>query len=198
MLSIEEAQKREAAEKAAKQARKQAKAEKLAKKLAKAGTGGDDAAAKSEYKKRKAAEDSNSTAAAVEAYLDRWLVCGECGGDFCFSSAEQRFFAEKGYAAKSRCAECTKAKKARFNETSGKGTAAEERAAKTTCYTCGELGHASKDCTQAACYNCGMKGHKSKDCKSPRNNQAGGGVCFKFQSGTCTRGDTCRFAHIKE
>lgn len=144
-------------------------------------------------KKRKLSEDTT-----VAEFADRWLACCDCGVDFCFSASEQRFFSEKGFGTKSRCAECTQVKKSRFGESSGKGTAAKERAARTKCYTCGETGHASKQCPQAPCYNCGAIGHKSAACTQPRNNQAGGGICFKFQTGSCTRGETCRFAHILE
>ena len=112
--------------------------------------------------------------------------------------AEQEFFLSQGYMnGKSRCKECTRAKKARFGEATD---AAARRAATTTCYACGKVGHSSKDCKvkPLSCFNCGGTGHKSRDCPQPRDNSAGGGVCFKFQSGSCTRGDACRFAHILE
>ena len=146
-----------------------------------------------------AAPEAKKPKGTDDGFVDQTLSCVQCGTGFVFSASEQRFFKEKGWtSAKSRCAWCTAEKKARFGESSGKGTAAQQRAAKTKCYTCGELGHNSKECKQATCYNCGQTGHRSKDCKEPRTNQAGGGVCFKFQSGSCTRGDSCRFAHIKE
>ena len=127
----------------------------------------------------------------------RW--CCECGSEFTFSVGEQKWFSDKGYSGgKTRCNECTAAKKQRFGEKAGRGTAAAERAAKTTCYTCGKTGHKTQQCPDAPCYNCGQVGHRSRDCKQPRENQAGGGVCFKFQSGQCTRGEGCRFAHILE
>ena len=51
----------------------------------------------------------------------------------------------------------------------------------------------------AAPYTQGENGHRSKDCPAPRNNQAGGGLCFKFQqTGACPRGASCRFAHVAE
>ena len=139
---------------------------------------------------------SSSKEAADAVFSDLWPSCLQCGEQFLFSAAEQSFFQQKGFASKTRCAKCTAEKKARFGETSGKGTAAAKRAAATTCYTCGQLGHSSKQCPQAPCFNCKQLGHKSKDCPKPRNAEAG--VCFKFQSGSCTRGDACRFAHIKE
>lgn len=142
---------------------------------------------------------SGTTNSAATGLSDQHVVCKDCGEDFIFTVGEQQFFLSKGYeGGKSRCAACTSLKKARFGEKTGKGTAAAERAAKTTCFTCGQVGHNSKQCTQATCFNCGKAGHRSKDCKEPRDNRAGGGVCFKFQSGSCTRGDTCRFAHVLE
>ena len=130
---------------------------------------------------------------------DRTLSCIDCGCDFLFSVGEQEWYRSKGYTTgKTRCAECTAAKKARFGETAGKGHTARDLLAKTMCRVCGELGHKSNACPKAPCYNCGKPGHLSKDCTVPRNNQAGGGVCFKFQSGTCTRGAACRFAHVLE
>ena len=145
----------------------------------------------------KAEKAAKVAAVSASAFSDQTIACLDCGVDFVFSAGEQAFFAEKGYVSgKSRCTECTAAKKARFGEASGPGTAARERAARTTCYTCGQTGHSSKQCKDAPCYNCNQKGHKSKDCPAPRDNKAGGGVCFKFQAGNCTRGDSCRFAHI--
>ncbi len=136
---------------------------------------------------------------ASSGLVDKTIVCVECGVDFIFSVGEQQFFLSKGYAnGKSRCADCTAAKKARFGEKAGKGSAALERAAKAVCKVCGQIGHMARDCKEAKCYNCGQTGHRSKDCPEPRLNQAGGGVCFKFQTGQCTRGDSCRFAHILE
>ena len=84
---------------------------------------------------------------------DKELACIDCGQTFTFTAGEQQWFLEKGYAGgKTRCATCSAAKKARFGEKSGRGTAAAERAAKTTCYTCGQSGHKTKDCPSATCY----------------------------------------------
>ena len=142
---------------------------------------------------------TKSSAGFTLGVADQTVVCRDCNSDFIFTVGEQQWFKSKGYeGGKTRCDECTKAKKARFGETTGKGVAAAERAAKTVCYTCGETGHSSKNCKQSTCFNCGVLGHRSKDCKVPRDNRAGGGVCFKFQSGSCTRGADCRFAHILE
>jgi hypothetical protein len=148
---------------------------------------GGDPPATAEWAVAEAPEPERRGRAAAEptpsAFEDETRTCVDCGSDFVFAAAEQRWFHEKGYdaATRTRCPECTRAKKARFGEKAGPGTAAAERLSKTTCYTCGKSGHKGKDCPEA-----------------PRDNSAGGGVCFKFQSGSCTRGDSCRFAHVLE
>ena len=196
-----------------------------------------------EDKKRKQADvdGSHATYGDTEAsgqtsLQDEQRWCCECNSEFVFTVGEQQWFLDKGYlGGRTRCSDCTAAKKQRFGEQAGRGIAAAERAAKTTCYTCGKTGHKTSKCPEAPCYNCecpaprcmavqyvncdaviafspvtseprargmicagGLKGHQSKDCKKPRDNQAGGGICFKFQTGECTRGSTCRFAHIIE
>lgn len=101
------------------------------------------------------AAPEKGSVAATSQYADQWLVCVDCGGNFCFSVAEQRFFEEKGYAvAKSRCKECTAAKKARFGESSGKGAVAQERAEKkkqglkdATCYNCVRAARIEQPCS---------------------------------------------------
>ena len=75
---------------------------------------------------------------------ERW--CTDCNEAFIYAVAEQQFFISKGWdAGKRRCTPCTAAKKARFGEVGG---AAGARAAQTTCYGCGKVGHSSRDCPQ--------------------------------------------------
>ena len=126
---------------------------------------------------------------------DKTISCVDCATDFLFSVAEQEFFLSQGYVSgKSRCKECTRAKKARFGEATD---AASRRLETTTCLACGQVGHNTKTCTVKPlnCFNCGKTGHKSKDCPQVRDTSQ---VCFKFQqTGVCSRGDACRFAHVK-
>ena len=203
------------------QARLAAKKAAKAAKAAEAAGGESKKKQRSEERKKKRkgdAEDSEaqaSAAAAVEAsgsweassgsweaaasgdasgLEDQTISCVDCGNDFLFSVAEQQFFLSKGYVSgKSRCKECTRAKKARFGEATD---AAARREASTTCLACGTVGHSSKNCTikPLSCFNCGGTGHKSKDCPKPRDASQ---ACFKFQqTGACPRGDSCRFAHV--
>jgi len=140
---------------------------------------------------------SVDAAANISDLVDEERWCTDCSEAFTYAVAEQSFFISKGWdAGKRRCTACTAAKKARFGEVGG---AAGARAAQTTCYGCGKLGHSSRDCPQKAempCFNCSVVGHKSKDCPQPRKPESG--VCHKFQTGGCTRGASCRFAHVME
>jgi hypothetical protein len=124
---------------------------------------------------------------------DETLQCRDCGGDFIFTVGEQEFFKSKGFDnKKTRCAECTAAKKARFGEESGggKGKGGKGKGGKGAGKGKGGGGF--------ACYNCGEEGHRSSDCSKPRadgGKGGGGGICYAFQKGECNRGDSCKFKH---
>ena len=49
----------------------------------------------------------------AETLQDEQIVCKDCNSAFTFSVREQTAFAAKGFQAKVRCADCTKAKKVR-------------------------------------------------------------------------------------
>ena len=102
---------------------------------------------------------------------DETLQCRDCGGDFIFTIGEQEFFKSKGFDnKKTRCYDCTAAKKARFGEEGGKGG--------------GGKGKGKGD----------GKG-KGKGKGDGGGKGGGGGVCYAFQKGECSRGASCRFSH---
>ena len=123
---------------------------------------------------------------------DETLQCRDCGGDFIFTVGEQEFFKAKGFDnKKTRCAECTAAKKARFGEDGGRGGGKGKG---------GKGGGKGKGGGRGgfACYNCGEEGHRSSECTKPRaegGKGGGGGMCYAFQKGECSRGDSCKFKH---
>ena len=53
----------------------------------------------------------------AETLQDQQIVCKDCSGAFTFTVREQTAFAAKGFQAKVRCADCTKAKKVRHTRT---------------------------------------------------------------------------------
>ena len=98
---------------------------------------------------------------------DETLQCRDCGGDFIFTVGEQEFFKSKGFEnKKTRCADCTAAKKSRFGEEGGGGGKGK-----------------------------GKGGGKGKGKGKGDGGGSGGGVCYAFQKGECTRGAGCRFSH---
>ena len=200
----------EVVDKEEKKRQKLEKKEKKAKKAAKAAEAGDAPAVRESPRlaAAKAAADNVPEAALddevddgfkIKKYVpppepeDETLQCRDCGGDFIFTVGEQEFFKMKGFDnKKTRCADCTAAKKARFGEESGKGGGKGK----------GGKGKGGKGGGKGggACYNCGGEGHMSYDCTEPRSGGkgkggGGGGVCYAFQKGECNRGDACRFSH---
>lgn len=43
---------------------------------------------------------------------DRVIKCKECGGEFVFTSGEQKFYSERGFTEPKRCKECREKRKA--------------------------------------------------------------------------------------
>ena len=138
---------------------------------------------------------------------DITLSCKDCSNDFIFTVGEQEFFKSKGFDAthRTRCKECTAAKKARFAEKDGSGgKKGGNETGPTKCFNCGGLGHLSRECSEPkkafACYNCGEEGHQSRNCpkQEGKRKTAAPGICFAFQKGSCTRGDSCKFSHAAE
>ena len=127
---------------------------------------------------KRARESLDEVAAAPKASeeKDEERFCKDCSGSFVYTVKEQRFNKLKGFAAKARCADCSKAKKAKWatDETSGtsSGTSSGKSSSKsneqTRCFNCGKTGHVSAECSQpqgsTACFHCGKEGHLSRAC----------------------------------
>ena len=156
----------------------------------------------------------------AETLQDQQIVCKDCSGAFTFTVREQTAFAAKGFQAKVRCADCTKAKKVRHTRTTHArhthcrrtadalqthcrrtATAAQRTPASqvlTPRCACQELHGEStggeggkKTLTQTRCFNCGKKGHTSQDCAKPQGSTA----CFvcgseDHQSRSCPKAPT--------
>lgn len=74
-------------------------------------------------------------------YQDKELSCKECGANFVFTTAEQEFYAEKGFQNEpSRCADCRAARKARNvgnNSRQNSGFRQQREMFEAVCSACG-------------------------------------------------------------
>jgi hypothetical protein len=119
----------------------------------------------------------------------------DCNKDWVFTAGEQEFYSQKEFENEPiRCKECRKARKiARFRRNR---SAKKEDAAATS----GDA--AAAPATTAAT-------DKPKSARAPRTRRAAPAsgdkpkaastaprVCFAFQKNECTRGDSCKFAHV--
>lgn len=54
------------------------------------------------------------------SFTDKTMTCRDCGAQFTFTSGEQEFFAQKGFANEpTRCPTCRRVRKATRNESGG-------------------------------------------------------------------------------
>src|SRR5579875_1854562 len=84
------------------------------------------------------------------SFVDRTLVCRECGREFTFSAGEQEFFAQKGFTNEpGRCPECRAARKQRLG--AGSGTSYD-----TGSYGGGGYGGGRREMFTAICSECGQ------------------------------------------
>jgi CxxC-x17-CxxC domain-containing protein len=70
------------------------------------------------------------------------LNCVDCGGQFVFSSGEQKFYEQKGFQNKpNRCPDCRQARKAMRSGSggSGMGGGRQRETFTATCSTCGAV-----------------------------------------------------------
>ena len=116
---------------------------------------------------------------------DKTAACKDCSADFVFTGKEQRFFSQKGFPKRSRCAACTTAKKAAGAQP--KGTNA---AGAPTCHRCKQEGHITKYCTEKR----PAQKHSNPASHQPPTKKAAK-PCHPFQRGECSRGDACIFVH---
>ena len=152
----------------------------------------------------------------AETLQDEQIVCKDCSSAFTFTVREQTAFAAKGFQAKVRCADCTRAKKVRHGAHAPERTrgtrAPQTRATHSSTRTrsaCAERarcacqerrgestgggggGGGKKTLSQTRCFNCGKKGHTSQDCPKPQSSTA----CFvcgseDHQSRSCPKAPT--------
>jgi CxxC-x17-CxxC domain-containing protein len=79
-------------------------------------------------------------------FADKTLTCRDCGGAFLFTSPEQQFFADKGFANEpSRCQDCRASRKANRGDddysaanSRGSGYGYERQMFSATCSSCGK------------------------------------------------------------
>lgn len=70
------------------------------------------------------------------SFIDKKLVCKDCGKEFVWSAGEQKFFADKGFTnAPIRCADCRKKKK---EGTSDKTSQISQVLQQIKCKNCGK------------------------------------------------------------
>jgi CxxC-x17-CxxC domain-containing protein len=84
------------------------------------------------------------------SFVDRTLVCRECGREFTFTAGEQEFFAQKGFTNEpGRCPECRAARKQRLGAGSGPSY-------DTGGYGGGGYGGGRREMFTAICSECGQ------------------------------------------
>ncbi len=72
-------------------------------------------------------------------YLDKTLICKDCGQQFIWKSGEQEFFDVKGFPPPTRCSECRKKRK-EGRDQSGPQVSQSTTKHEIVCSKCGKIG----------------------------------------------------------
>jgi CxxC-x17-CxxC domain-containing protein len=105
------------------------------------------------------------------SYTDKILECRDCGQSFVFTSGEQEFFAEKGFAQEPRrCPDCRRARKNQNSDFGGGGGGGgySRQMYSATCSSCGKE-------AQVPFEPSGDRPVYCRDCYQPRERSSGGG-----------------------
>jgi cellular nucleic acid-binding protein len=138
-------------------------------------TAAEPAAAAGHSKKQRAdAPSERPPVKATSTGVGAVITCSSCSVVFDFSADEQLTYTTNGWYVPSRCAECSAAKKERFDAKQAKKAAASALAS-NRCFNCGEPGHLASGCPKPrvakdapkTCYHCGSDQHLSRACTQP-------------------------------
>ena len=73
------------------------------------------------------------------SFMDKSILCSDCGATFTFTAGEQEFFASKGFTNEpKRCSSCRQAAKTQRNGNSSYGYRAQREMFPATCAECGK------------------------------------------------------------
>ena len=89
-------------------------------------------------------------------YTDQVIVCADCGDEFVFSSADQEFYAEKGFSSPpKRCRNCRQVRKAQRNSAGG-GSGYSSSSAGGGYSSASTYDRGPRQMFDAVCANCGQ------------------------------------------
>ena len=92
-------------------------------------------------------------------YTDQVIICADCGSEFTFTSADQEFYAEKGFSSPpKRCRNCRQTRKQQRNASGSDWGSSSSSSSGSGGYGAGGGGYdrRPREMFDAVCANCGQ------------------------------------------